>query len=545
MPNEKSITDLEKLIKAPGFSDRQKNRLAEEAERILCKKDLYYLATHVLGYKDLYRPYHEPICNSLLAYKAEWQLHLHPRGHFKSTLITIAESIQDILNNPDITILIANAILGNSIAFLRELKSHFIANERFRQLFPEFAVRDAAGEGTTEAFTVPCRTKTWIREATIEVAGIDKAVVSRHYDKIVFDDIVNDKNSSTDEQRQKIFDSYREFLSLLNPPGQVRLVGTRWHYYDLYGNILEEILNARKKGEKESFKIFKTICYADLETKEPLFPTRFTKDYIEHLRQQQGPYIFSCQYLNDPQPDEEKIFSRKDLKLTPKVIIPPNTILHTYVSSDPSVSQGDRSDPCVILTIQANANQEIFITRIIRDWFDPDGFIDSCLNVALQDRPIKFGFEVVSFQKTLKFFLEKERLRRQIPCPIEEIKRSTQISKQERIKRIQPYLKAGKVYLVCDPSNLTTTEQEFLEELDTFPYGRYDDILDALADVIELIKYPGQPAKKVVIFESTNNLPYGTGYGYKARIVDRSQANSYVNNSARIARKRLQRFRGE
>lgn len=541
-----SLESLDSFLRQTGLSDRQKASLVNKAERQLAQQDLYYLASNVLGYKDLFKPYHMPICNALSVFRDQWQLHLHPRGHFKSTIITIAESIQDLLNNPNTTILIVNAILGNSIAFLRELKSHFIYNEKFRSLFPEFAIHDAADEGTTEAFTVVCRDKKWIREASVEVAGIDKAVVSRHYDKIVFDDVVNDKNSSTQEQRQKVFDSYREFLSLLNPPGKVRIVGTRWHYYDLYGNLLENLLKARQNGQKEIFKIFKTEAI-DIAG-EPVFTPRFSLEFLKQLRDQQGAYIYSCQYLNNPQPDEEKIFSRKDIKFTPKIIVPANTLTHTYVTTDPSVGQSESSDPAVILTITTNSEQEIFITSIVRDWFNPDEFINACLNKVIEVRPIKFAIETVSFQKTLKFFLEKEKIRRQVPVTIEEIKRSTQVSKIERIKRIQPYLKAGKIYLVCDPENLTEVQKQLLEEIDTFPYGRYDDILDALADAIELAKYPGKAVKQTVVYESANDArddgsDYRTGFRYKARIMEKSRASQVLMRNARIARERIERYK--
>lgn len=506
---------IKQILQDPALTERQKVALTREAERILCKKDLFYLAKNILGYKDV-AEYHRGISATIDSYKNEWQLHLHPRGHFKSTLITVAETIQNILINPNETILITNAVLGNSISFLKEIKSHFIYNERFRELFPEHAIDKKAEYGTSETFTTPARTEQWIREATVEVAGIDKSVVSRHYGIIVFDDVVNNLNVSTKEQREKIINAYKEYLSLLNPGGLIRVVGTRWHYYDLYGYLFDEIKQDRRAGVDPQFKMFITKAWTDEDQKLPAFPERFNKQVLINLRNRQGAHIFSCQYLNDPQPDDEKIFSRNDIRFVDEPIQAQETHLFHFCSCDPAVSEKDSSDPSVIITIAVNSEKQIFITDIERRWVNPDQLIDSILLRAKTTQPLRFGIETTAFQKTLKFFLLKESRTRKQHINVVEVKRSSHISKAERIKRIQPYLKAGQVFLCADKEDLTETQIAFLEELDSFPYGRYDDCLDALADVIELHIAPSSKPKVNYAFVRSDNSPYGTGYRHKA-----------------------------
>lgn len=522
------MDNLKDIISDGALTTYEKAKLVHKLERDLCKNNLFYLAKEVLGYKDLSEDYHKPIADALSYYKNDWQFHLHPRGHFKSTLITVAESIQQILNDPDITILITNAVLSNAASFLKELKSHFIYNEKFRALFPEFATKSTSDEGNNEAFTVLPRKNKWIREATVEISGIDKSVVSRHYNIIKFDDVVNNINSSTVEQRQKVIDAFKEYLSLLNPGGIIRVIGTRWHYYDLYGYILEEIKQARKKNDIVLYKMFRTSCYKGEDSqgkKISSFPEKFSLEYLEQLKKMQGTHIFSCQYLNDPQPEEERPFSRKDIKLIKDIFSEKDTSIFKFCSTDPSVSELEGSDPSVILTIAVNSSKQIFIERIDRQWVNPDQFINLCLNTSKEIRPLRFGFETTAFQKVFKFFLEKEAKQRGVRIPIEEINRSTRISKVERIKRIQPYLKAGQIYLVCDPDNLSETDLAFFDELDEFPYSKHDDILDALADVLELIKYPSERIKKELNFESTTSSPYRTGYRFK--VSSRPRINRY------------------
>lgn len=539
------MNDLNEFINSPNFSGRQKAKLAREAERLLCKKDLFYLAKEVLGYSDLTEGFHKPITDTLTHYWDKWQFHLHPRGHFKSTVITVAETIKDILNNPNETILITNAVLSNSQAFLREIRSHFIQNEKFRNLFPEYCPQKSSEEGNSESFTTPARSQTWIREATVEISSIDKGVVSRHYSKIIFDDVVNNLNVSTPEQRIKVVNGFKEYLSLLNPGGRLRIVGTRWHYYDLYGYILDEIKKARKAGKDSPFYMFKTQALmpdSEGNLTVPAFPERFNMKVLDELRAIQGNYIFSCQYMNDPQPEEDKIFSRKDIRFINKPYFDEGTNLFFFSSTDPSVSEGERSDPSVILTIAVNSYKEIFIVNIVRQWVNPDQFIDSILEEAKEYRPLKFGFEAIAFQKTLKFFLEKEKMKRKQYINIVEVKRSSRASKAERIKRIQPYLKAGQVFLCADPDNLTEAQEELLEELDTFPYGRYDDILDALADAIEIHHAPSTRAKTKIEYEYDNSSPFSTGYRYRTRKVE--VADRYHTDNANPGTERVEGITG-
>src|SRR3990167_6617441 len=84
-----------------------------------CKTDLPLLMEEILGYKNL-APIHREVATSLMrAEELRRGLYLLPRGHLKSTMITVSYVIQKIIQKPDIRILITNALLDNSKAFLR------------------------------------------------------------------------------------------------------------------------------------------------------------------------------------------------------------------------------------------------------------------------------------------------------------------------------------------------------------------------------------------------------------------------------------------
>ena len=55
------------------------------------------------------------------------------------------------------------------------------------------------------------------------------------------DDVVDDDNSRTEHQRQKLLTWYRKvLLPCLEPNGEIHAIGTRYHPMDLYGHFLKE-----------------------------------------------------------------------------------------------------------------------------------------------------------------------------------------------------------------------------------------------------------------------------------------------------------------
>jgi hypothetical protein len=60
---------------------------------------------------------------------------LMPRGTFKSSVVTIGLSLQKILNDADVRILIDSETFAKAKAFLAEIKGHLEGNEAFREVY--------------------------------------------------------------------------------------------------------------------------------------------------------------------------------------------------------------------------------------------------------------------------------------------------------------------------------------------------------------------------------------------------------------------------
>lgn len=461
---------------------------AEKIEEIksACKDSLFFLCKQFLNYPD-WDLVHDHL-ERFLRKPARKKALIIPRNHLKSTFGTISFAIQHIIKNPNIRILIANGVWDMSRKFLDEIKAQ-LENSQLKYLFGDFV----SARWNADEIIVKQRTKP-LKEPTILTTGAEAETTGGHFDLIILDDLMGLQNSHTPEQRQKIKKFRRSMINLLEPKGGLLLeIGTRWSLDDTFSEIFD-------KEMKYYDVMIKKVTEKDAAGRERLiFPKKFAQkfdpvrkdwmpvddpyclDYLEHLKASMPLDEYSANYLNEPFSSENQFFKPEMFKYwkeRPRDLFISMTI-------DLAISEARTADETVIKISGMDKDYKLYALDYLKGQWRPSIVIDNIFQMHDRWKPQVVGMETNGFQKTLKLGLEDEMRKRKKYFPVEEINNGPERSKAERIKTLEPFYRKGDVYHAGWMKG-----KDLEEQLQAFPKGKRDDIVDAFSMALPLL-HPG------------------------------------------------------
>lgn len=341
---------------------------------------------------------------------------------------------------------------------------------------------DYVGKKWNEGEIVVAKRTRTRKEPTIKAVGVGGSVVSQHYDCVIGDDLINETNITTKDQIEKVKDWWRLSQSLGDgDQTDWRLIGTRYHYDDLYGDIIEN------KADVYDIYVRRAI-----EEDKPIFPSKFNLEHLQEIRREQGSYIYSCQYNNEPIDDEDAVFKRDWLKFYTEEQFSEKVKEKGYyfITIDPAVSEDSKSDNTVFVVNFVDMNNDWWIVDIIAGHLSPRQIIDKIFELDEIYQPKTTGIESHAMQKILKYMLDEEMSSRNIFIPLTELKPDN-VSKKLRIRGLQPRFENGKIYI---KENVNPTDR-FIDEYLRFPKAAHDDRLDALAYQLD-VAFPPHEQKE-------------------------------------------------
>lgn len=493
-------------------------------KRHRARTDLLFLCNEVLEYKDVCADVHGPIIEKLQKFKGGteyvhphtqvwtgyepdglcWDLEgpreslfLDPRGHLKTTVITIAHSIQWSINYPDIRILISMATGDQVIKVMGEILNHYRFNAKFRALFPEFCppAKNAKDFGNMEWFTVPCRKRKWLKEPSFASASLGKVTASGHYEVIKNSDVVVEENVKTANQINDVKRHFTTLYPLLerggDPPrrGWMDVEGTRYDFPDLYGWIIEGEEKRREAGESPRWSIsIRKNRVPDNAKGDILWKQRFSHEDFDQMKAD-DPYLYAANQQNEPIPEGSGLASRDDIKFISRKVMK-SIAMHWHMTVDPAgMEAGSNGDDFVFNIHGFDRDGRLRIVEILAGRFDEREVIDLLFEFCKtfpQIQDIKIERE--AHWRTLKPFLMREQEKRvqtgwkYLP-PIIDIRRDNKTSKKERIFGLRPWFKARLITLADEITSRNETIQEILRFSKTSTYK--DDILDTIADAMQ------------------------------------------------------------
>jgi predicted phage terminase large subunit-like protein len=464
--------------------------------RYRARTDLYWLATEILGNKDFVERVHRPVCEFFVKKRPgltvadhskfepnKERLLLDPRGHFKTT-IDEADIVQWILVDPNVRILLMSGNTEIAELMIANVKKHFQKNPKMRRLFPEYCPPEEMEWGNLSKFVTPARTKHALKEPTVIISSQKSVKASWHFDIIKGDDLVNEINSEDAIQIKKSIRQWNFATPLLEPYGFRDLVGTRYDESDLYGWAIENkpnllIFKREVWALKREFLYLKGTNFKINEKMvDLLFPERFTFDWLNEQRTL-DPYIFNCQYLNDPTPTDTATFTEDLLTrhTIPGLHIPKSgTIIQVW---DIGFSDKTYSDFSVGINGLYDSKGNLFITDMVLGKFSPSDLVNQIFTFALKYRPSRVAIEEAGGSKLMLPALEMMMRQYRRHFNLEWVATSPLKHKTERIAALQPLIKGDRVYFsaAIRPDYMKELVKQFIK----FPKYSHDDIPDAVS----------------------------------------------------------------
>ena len=306
--------EIDELLAASARMEARRLYKPDETHQSLKLEALndFYVFTHdVLGYRKIVPELHGVWCEKLQGMIGAERinpfklLNLAFRGSFKSSVISIALPLHLLAKNPNLRILLVNAVTSNAEAFIREQQAHIRQNQMFRTLFGDW---EQPGEFRDNDYIVATRTSVIGKEPSVKAAGLDSTLESGHYDVVICDDLVNMEDKISPIKRKRTLEFYRGLFSMLERTSAMIVVGTRWSREDLYDHIMNT-QNAELKREGRPQFIVWNHPAVD-ENDEPLHPNLLGKEALTELRVNEGIVLYAANYRLDPMPEEDMIFKQ-------------------------------------------------------------------------------------------------------------------------------------------------------------------------------------------------------------------------------------------
>jgi len=474
--------------------------------RALCRNDLYFLLRHGLGRADIEKEWLFERCVEVQK-DPNGMLDLWSREHYKSTIITIGKTIQDILashgddpiHKREFTFGIFSHTRPIAKAFLRLIKREFEGNPRLREWFPDILYENPQRESPkwSEDDGIIVKRNSNPNEATVEAHGVvDGQPISKHFVGLIYDDVVTRDSVNTTDMINKTTEYLELSYALGAEGGFKRFIGTRYHFNDTY-----KVLMDRKTVKP---RIYPATHNGELDGT----PVLMGKESLAERRRDMGEYTFSCQMLQNPVADSSQGFKREWIKYYDKLSL---KNLNIYFVMDAANAKSKKSDYSAGWVIGLGPDRNMYVVDIVRDKLNLTERTDLLFDWHRKYKPHRKGvryerYGLMGDIDHIKSIMEYENYRFDI------IEVGGMASKEDRIRRLIPYFEQGRIYF---PRRLHYTGHDgktndliksFIEEeFRAFPVAVHDDMLDSLSRMCE----PDEPLmwpKEKPIMEFGNQI---------------------------------------
>ena len=468
----------------------QSSAKAEEVQddlRQRAKSSLYFLSRAILGYTDLNPRVHLPMCEFLQGPEKR-KLLIVPRGHFKSTIGSIAFPVFTWINDPNQRYVLASETLDLGVKFGKEIRGHFYKNDVFQWIFPDLLPDPASRDFRDNDREFIVNRPDSFADPSLWVCGVGAKIQGHHGTVFGKDDLIGDEAADSRAVMDDAISWDANSDPILEMPERdiMHYIGTPWDLADLYSGVI-----ARLGDSLAKFGWSDGGCGVLDSSGDIRFHERFTHNGLAALEQAMGPYRFSCQYHCNPIHPDVTEFKPEDLRYfnwgdNGDIILPdgrriPRKAIAWVMSVDLATSRRTGKSKTAIIVSGRAPNGAVIIADYVKKKMPASETIDHIFRLYNLWHCSRVPVETVGFQETIVQWARERGENRGVWIPYTEEKAVG--DKDDRIRGLQPFFNARQVFI-------RKSMTELHAELVTFPRGRDKDLLDALQYAVKYWRRP-------------------------------------------------------
>lgn len=414
-----------------------------------------------------------------------------PRGHSKSTTITISYTLASVLfRNRKYCIIVADTEAQASL-FLGTIKQILYDSTQIHDLFGmSVGPKGVEFEKDTETdIIVRFKDNSSFR---IIAKGAEQKLRGMLWngqrpDLIVIDDLLNEELVANKDRRDKLRRwVYGSLIPCRSERGIIRWVGTVMNLDDPLCALMPmetskdtvvEDLKVWSKRKKGMWRAVKYMAH-NSDYSKLLWPQRKTAQFFKELRHdftEQGmPEVYACEMLNNPVDDSIRYFKKTDF--LPMQVDDKKRQLTYYITADLAISLKERADYTAIVVGGMDSDGSLYIKNVIRERMTGDEIVATLLSLQKVYSPLAVGIEDTQISKSLGPFINRAMMESGTYMNIVPLK-PHRMDKIMRARSIQARMRAGAVKFDKAAEWWPMFEDECL----TFPRAKHDDCVDALS----------------------------------------------------------------
>ena len=454
-----------------------------------------------------------------------------PRGHAKSTIVSLVYVLWCILYHKERLILITSNTSEQAIALLKDIKHQLRHNPLIVSDFPEICLGKMPKPWRDNKIQLPNGPMICVYGAGQNPRGIK-------HDKdrpglIICDDLENEELVDSEEQRDKLRSWFSgTLLNTGHPNTNVIVVGTILNHDSLLANLVDHerspgwqgktykaikqfsdnpkyweewsaIYRSRaefigRKGPKAAKLFFMSNKEKMLKGTKVLWPQWENYYDLMVLRETEGDIFFQREKQNCPLDPRQCIFKKENIifwddefKETQHLIGTVDRYGSFFGACDPGLGSSSKTDfTAIIILLKDNRTKILYLIAADMLHCTPDQSIQRIIQYADIYRFSEFAVESNNFQQLMVDDLKRRLSENGHKFYINALNHTSH--KHSRICSLEPYISQGLL-------RFSRKHIELLQQLTQFPLAKNDDGPDALEMAVDIARKQ-MPAVSVMTF---------------------------------------------